>query len=89
MGVEIVRGASQKPASSEALVEIVSQQTALSGRLFIGYPMISTSDGRHSIDGLLVSAEMGVIVFDLIEGLETDDFAARQGRLGQQARSPD
>ena len=78
MSIEIVRGISQKPVSSGALVEIVSQQTALSGQLFIGYPMISTSEGRHLIDALLVSADVGVVVFDLIEGRETGDYGARQ-----------
>lgn len=78
MSVDIVRGTSQKPVSSGALVEIVSQQTALSGQLFIGYPMISTSEGRLLIDALLVSADVGVVVFDLIEGRETGDYGARQ-----------
>lgn len=78
MSVDIVRGASTKPVSSEALVEVVSQQRAWSGRLFIGYPIYSTSEGLQIIDALLVSADLGVIVFDLIEGHETGDFGARQ-----------
>ena len=78
MSVEIVRSTSQKPVSSEALVEVVSQQSAWSGRLFIGYPIYSTSEGLQMIDALLVSAEMGVVVFDLIEGHDTDDYGVRQ-----------
>lgn len=78
MSVDIVRGASHKPASSDALVKIVSQQSAWSGCLFIGYPIFSTSEGLWMIDALLVSADMGVVVFDLIEGHETGDFGARQ-----------
>ncbi|MCY3553839.1 MAG: ATP-binding domain-containing protein [Gemmatimonadetes bacterium] len=78
MSVDIVRGTSQKPVSSDALVEIVSQQTTWSGRLFIGYPIYSTSEGLRMIDALLVSADMGVVVFDLIEGHDTGDYGARQ-----------
>lgn len=78
MSIDIVRGASQKPASSDALVEVVSQQSAWSGCLFIGYPIFSTSEGLRMIDALLVSADMGVVVFDLIEGHETGDYGARQ-----------
>lgn len=78
MSVDIVRGASQKPVSSEALVEIVSQQPAWTGRLFIGYSTSSTSEGPQMIDALLVSAELGMVVFDLIEGRETGDYGARQ-----------
>ena len=78
MSVDIVRGTSRKPVSSEALVEIVSQQSAWSGRLFIGYPISSTSEGLQMIDALLVSADMGVVVIDLIEGHETSDYGVRQ-----------
>lgn len=78
MSVEFVRGTVQKPASSDALVEVVSQQTALSGRLFIGYPIFSTSEGLQLIDALLVSADKGIIVFDLIEDHDTEDYGARQ-----------
>ena len=78
MSVDTVRGTSQKPVSSDALVEIVSKQSAWSGRLFIGYPIFGTSEGHQMIDALLVSVEMGVVVFDLIEGLETGDYEARQ-----------
>lgn len=78
MSVDIVRGTSQKPVTSDALVELVTKQSAWSGRLFIGYPIFSTSEGLQMIDSLLVSADMGVVVFDLIEGHETGDYGARQ-----------
>ncbi len=78
MSVDIVRGTSQKPVASDALVEVVSAQTTLSGRLFIGYPVISTSDGLQLMDALLVSADKGIIVFDLIEGHETGGYGVRQ-----------
>ena len=78
MSVEIVRGTNQKPVSSDALVEIVSKQTVMSGQLFIGYPIISTSEGRYLIDALLVSVDRGIIIFDLIEGQDPSDYGIRQ-----------
>ena len=78
MSVEIVRGTSQKPVSSDALVEIMARQSSLSGQLFIGYPIINTSAGPHPIDALLVSPDRGIVVFDLIEGREAGDYGARQ-----------
>lgn len=79
MSIEIVRGTSQKPASSEALADILSRQPDLSGQLFIGYPIIGTPvEGRHLIDALWVSEDKGAIVFDLIEGNDTDGYASRQ-----------
>ena len=34
------------------------------------------------IDALLVSADMGVVVFDLIEGHDTGDYRSAAGRFG-------
>ena len=78
MSVEIVRGTSQKPVSSDALVETVARESSLSGQLFIGYPIINTASGPHPIDALLVSPDRGIVVFDLIEGREAGDYGARQ-----------
>ena len=78
MSVDIIRGTSQKPVSSKELVELIASQADLSGQLFIGYPIISTSEGRHLIDALLVSSDRGLIIFDLIEGTNIDDYGPRQ-----------
>ena len=78
MSVDIVRGTSQKPVSSDALVEIMARQSRLSGQLFIGYPIINTSSGPHPIDALLVSPDKGIVVFDLVEGRDLGDYGARQ-----------
>ncbi len=78
MSVEIVRGTSQKPVSSDALVEVMARHSSLVGQLFIGYPIINTSAGPHPIDALLVSPDRGIVVFDLIEGRDAGDYGARQ-----------
>ena len=78
MSVDFFRSTSQKPVSSDALVEIMARQSSRSGQLFIGYPIINTSVGPHPIDALLVSQDKGIVVFDLIEGRDTGDYGARQ-----------
>lgn len=78
MGIEIVQGTSQKPASSEELVKLLRKQPDLSGQLFVGYPIIRTTVGPHPIDALLISMYMGIVVFDLIEGGKLDGFEYRQ-----------
>ena len=78
MAIEIVEGTNSKPAASHKLVEVMSEQTALSGQLFIGYPIISTPEGPHPLDALLVSADKGIVLFDLIEGTEIGDYNLRQ-----------
>lgn len=78
MGINVVQGTNRKPASSAELARILSRQTDLSGQLFIGYPVIGTSEGPHLIDALLVSATKGVVIFDLIEGTDPLDYESRQ-----------
>ena len=68
MSIEVVNGTNQKPVSSEVLVSLLSKQDVLSGQLFVGYPIIGTSEGPHIIDALLVSKEIGITVINLVEG---------------------
>lgn len=81
MSIEISRGTNDKPASSAALAQILSGQTDLSGQLLIGYPVISTPEGRRVIDALLVCPDRGIILFDLIEGTHASDYDERQDDL--------
>jgi superfamily I DNA and RNA helicase len=78
MSIDIIQGTSQKPASSGELVKLLEGRPDLSGRLYVGYPIIGTSAGPHLIDALLISMHMGIVVFDLIEGGELGDFELRQ-----------
>ena len=78
MAIDVVRGSSDKPAVSDALVSAVGSDSLLDGCLFIGYPIIGTAEGQHRIDALWVSPHRGVVVFDLIEGPRAGDYAARQ-----------
>ena len=54
MSIEIVQGTTRKPVATEQLKVLLSQQIA----------------GRQMIDALLVSADKGIVLFDLIEGNE-------------------
>ena len=78
MSIEVVQGTNRKPASSAELARILSKETRISGQLFIGYPIIGTSEGTHIIDALLVSKDKGVMLFDLIEGTDTANYDLRQ-----------
>jgi len=77
MDIDIIRGTSQKPVASNALTNCIAS-LRLSGFLFVGYPIIPTSDGAHALDALLVSKEKGLVIFDLIEGSHKQDYHARQ-----------
>lgn len=81
MSVSIVRGTNDKPVSSRKLVESFSGRADLSGELFIGYPIISTPEGKQPIDALWVSPNKGLVIFDLIEGPDPENYPERQDDL--------
>lgn len=76
--ISITLGTNDKPVSSKELAHLLSGVSDLSGHLFIGYPIIGTPEGRHPIDALLVSPNIGIVIFDLIEGADPEDYDLRQ-----------
>lgn len=70
--VDIIRGKSNKPISSEKLANYFEDRSDIEGRLYIGYPIIGTSEGGFPIDALLVSKQHGIIIFHIVEGINHD-----------------
>lgn len=77
MSIDIVRGVSHKPVSTEAVCGKIAH-IDLIGKMFVGYPIVTTSEGAHHIDALLISPSTGIVVFDLIEGPDVSDYDMRQ-----------
>lgn len=77
MTLEIIRGESKNRKPSEALAQNLAQM-GLRGDLYLGYPVLSTSDDRVRVDALLVSADHGLVAFQIAPGdPETaDDWAS-------------
>ncbi len=71
--IEIIKGATKTPVSSQRLVELLEPEKTIDGQLYIGYPIFSTPEGRYPIDAVLISPENGVIVFHIIEGITLPD----------------
>ena len=78
MSVAVTRGTNDKPVASRELDRLMSSYHGMSGDLFIGFPIISTPQGRHRIDALYVSPKKGIVIFDLIEGTNTSGYEGRQ-----------
>ena len=72
--VTIVTGTSNKPASSEALKDYFRSHPEYCGYLYLGYPIIGTVNGAYSIDAIWVSEEKGLIVFNLLENRDLDNY---------------
>ena len=70
--VNVVRGDIDKPEASRRLASYFESRNDLEGTLYLGYPIIGTSQGGYEIDALLTSREHGVVIFHLVEGINTD-----------------
>jgi superfamily I DNA and RNA helicase len=70
--VNVIRGdVKNKPVSSRRLAEFFEKRADIDGNLYLGYPIIGTSQGGYQIDALLVSREQGVVIFNIVEGTDT------------------
>lgn len=85
--INIVWGSTEKPASSQQLVDLLSGVDEIEGCLYIGYPIIGTADGSFPIDALLVSAHKGLILFSLIEGKDIHSYDRQQDEAYNKMRS--
>lgn len=86
MALNITHGVNNKPVASAELIKSISNLN-LDGELFIGYPLIATPEGKYSIDATLISPSKGIVLFDLIEGTNTDGYQERQDDLANKIHS--
>lgn len=70
--------AREKPESSKSLANELSSIEGLTGYLYLGYPVIGSPTGPMKFDALFVSDKVGLVGFDLVEGLDLGDFKSRQ-----------
>ncbi|MBF0419007.1 MAG: ATP-binding domain-containing protein [Magnetococcales bacterium] len=79
--VTIIRGSTNKPVSSQQLASFfANRNTKFDGFLYLGYPIIGTSEGPYPIDALFISRNLGLVVFSLIEG---NDIGISQAQESQ------
>ncbi|KKM14160.1 hypothetical protein LCGC14_1708970, partial [marine sediment metagenome] len=79
--LNIVRGdLKNKPESSKQLINFFeSIKNELTGTLYIGYPIIGTSQGGFQIDALLLTKEKGLVIINIEEGADrSKDFVEIQ-----------
>ncbi|UAA37880.1 DEAD/DEAH box helicase [Paraneptunicella aestuarii] len=79
--LNITRGVNKKPVATDALINCIDNVQNITGETFTGYPLIATPDGKYSIDATLVSPSKGIILFDLIEGMNLANYEERQDDL--------
>lgn len=84
MSLTVICGATDKPVSSTCLIDALSEQDSLTGKLFVSFPLIKKREGPHTVDAMLVTPDRGIVVFDLIEGSSPAGFAQRQDDAANQ-----
>ena len=72
--INTIWGTTNKPVATMQLAEFFTLHQELNGTLYIGYPIIGTPDGANATDGLLLSPEIGLVVFNIVEGRNIVDF---------------
>lgn len=77
--MEIIRGSARKPVTTDRLVEIFEQSFAdEEGVLYVGYPVLSSSEESVSIDALVVSRKQGVVAISLVEAKDAGQYGEIQ-----------
>ncbi len=79
--VDIIRGASDKPVSTDTLINFIENANIKEGILYTGYPIIGVAEDKSAIDGLLISSEHGMIVFDIVEEHQRSDRESLRDEL--------
>lgn len=79
--VDIKQGQNKKLESSRSLVDFMSGNPDLEGKLYIGYPILYAGGENVIIDAVWISKAKGIVVFDLIEGVAIDDREAVRDQL--------
>jgi len=80
--IKVIWGSNkEKPIASKQLASHLSQLGGVNGFLYIGYPIIGSPKGPMKFDAILLSEELGVIAFDIIENVEIALYMERQDEI--------
>ncbi len=76
--LNITRGVNNKPAASSLLLKQLIKLDKIEGQVFTGYPLIATPEGKLAVDATLLSPSKGLVLFDIVEGTELQNYSDRQ-----------
>jgi superfamily I DNA and RNA helicase len=71
---DVIWGSTRKPVTSRQLATQIDEAFPGSGVLYVGYPLLSGAEGVSSVDALWVSPDHGVVIFHILEGIDTTGF---------------
>lgn len=89
--LDIIRGATTKENSTAQLIEglerLFTDPDKTEGLAYIGYPILNTAIGGITLDAVLVTESHGMVVFDLIEGTESENRAQERDKIFASTKS--
>ena len=78
MALTVVRGSTTHPEAAEFLVTALTEENIFTGFLYVGFPIVLSSNKPTPIDALLIDRSCGIVLFDLVEGTEAGEYKRRQ-----------
>lgn len=78
--INIVYGSTQKPVASRQLADFFSSSNG-NGTFYIGYPIMGSPEGAFSLDALLISSDIGLVIFHIVEGKELGNIEEVQDNI--------
>lgn len=79
--INITRGKIENSTLSNKLVEIFEEKNDIDGNLFLGYPILPTTDDKIAIDALLISPQYGIIAIMFYNDIVDTDFEELQDEI--------
>ena len=73
--MEIVKVSSKNPVVDKMLIDFFTELSIEEdSTLYVGYPIIGTTQGPYPIDATLISRRYGVVIFYFKSGTEKQDL---------------
>lgn len=72
--VNITRGQIENSVLSNKLTDFFEKENSIHGNLFLGYPILPTTDNKIAIDALLISPQFGIIAIMFYNDVKSIDF---------------
>jgi superfamily I DNA and RNA helicase len=80
--LDTVFGENSNSVTARSLLGVL-KNLDVTGTLYLGYPVLSTADGKVLIDGLLLSEAYGLVAFDLSTRLDAHPTTAQLDELSE------
>lgn len=85
--IDIKQGQNKKIESSRLLIEFFQKNSQYEGKLYIGYPILYTGGENVILDAVWISPSKGIVVFDLVEGINLDNRQNQRDKLYNKVES--